>query len=309
MNYDSPSTTSTTPPTTLRTRRTQSRNVDSDVGGERRNTASPNLQSLLDSPSSRAPSPIPKRHPSRPVTVIHDPFRPLGTARPSNPREDRKTASNSAAGLWESSWTSIQGLASQFLGSGDASTHATTPRPPVRKRRPLAATQDHATSAPPAQWGPSGTAAKVLGKGSQEDRLAQVQSKRREGLLAANGHILPDSSGRFKRRDSNEGHDASVPPSEAEDRDMLVYLHRVRPEDTLAGVMIKYNCQANAFRKANRLWPNDNIQIRKIVMLPVEACGVKGRKLPDTEYHPDLLTETLDDDFMPTPTAHNRQPS
>ncbi|KAL8707884.1 MAG: hypothetical protein Q9220_007168 [cf. Caloplaca sp. 1 TL-2023] len=309
MNYGSPRTTSTTPPTTLRTRRTQSRNVDSDVGGARRDTASPNLQSLLDNPSSRAPSPIPKRHPSRPITAIHDPFKPLGTARPTNSRVDRGTAPNSSSGFWEAPWSSIQGLASQFLSSGDASTQATTPRPPARKRRPLAATQDSATSPPPAQWGPSGTGAKELGKGSKEDRLAQVQSKRREGLLAANGHILPDSSGHFKRRDSNEGQNTSIPPSEVEDRDMLVYLHRVTPEDTLAGVMIKYNCQPNIFRKTNRLWPNDNIQIRKIVMLPVEACGVRGRKLPDREA-PDLLTETLDDDdFMPTPTAHNKQPS
>ncbi|KAL8720777.1 MAG: hypothetical protein Q9225_002410 [Loekoesia sp. 1 TL-2023] len=185
-----------------------------------------------------------------------------------------------------------------------------TSHPPTRKRRPLAATHDQTTSAPPAQWGPSGTAGKELGKGSQEARLAQFQAKKREGLLSANGHVIPDASGRFKRRDSDEMHRGSKPPAEREDRDALVYLHRVKPQDTLAGVMIKYNCDPNTFRKANRLWPNDSIQIRKVVVLPVEACGVKGRKLPDTEPPPDLLPEDPDEDFMPTPTAnHSPWPS
>lgn len=182
-----------------------------------------------------------------------------------------------------------------------------TSRPSTRKRRPLAATHDRTTSAPPAEWGPQATAGKEIGKGSKEDRLAQVQAKKREGLLAANGHVLPDASGRFKRRDSDELHQGSLPPTESEDRDALVYLHRVKEQDTLAGVMIKYNCDPNVFRKANRLWPNDSIQIRTVVMLPVEACGVKGRKLPDTEPAPEFLTDNPNDDFMPTPTV-NHQP-
>lgn len=100
-------------------------------------------------------------------------------------------------------------------------------------------------------------------------------------------------------------HRGSISPAEPEDRDALVYLHRVKPEDTLAGVMIKYNCEPNAFRKANRLWPNDRIQIRKVVMLPVEACGVKGRKLQGIAPNPGFLTEDPDEDFMPTPTANH----
>jgi hypothetical protein len=31
------------------------------------------------------------------------------------------------------------------------------------------------------------------------------------------------------------------------------------------------------FRKANGFWPNDNIQSRNTVLLPVDACSVKGR--------------------------------
>ncbi|KAL8780629.1 MAG: hypothetical protein Q9194_000820 [Teloschistes cf. exilis] len=309
MNYERPRTTSSTPPATLRTRRTPSRNLGSDTNSERSTSVSHDLQSALNRTSStRAASPIPSKHPSRANTATHDSSRPPSTARASSSRPNReyqRVPSNSSAGFWEAPWSSIQGLASQFLSGNDASGETLSPRPPNRKRRPLAAAYDGTASPPPAQWGQSASATKEAGKGSQEDRLAQIQARKREDLLAANGHFMPNSLGKFKRRDSDERESGSVPPGETEDRDMLVYLHRVKPQDTLAGVMIKYNCQANAFRKANRLWPNDRIQIRKVVMLPVEACGVKGRKLPDAEQSPDLLTENPNEDFMSTPTTNN----
>ncbi|KAL8695586.1 MAG: hypothetical protein Q9224_003326, partial [Gallowayella concinna] len=313
MNYDSPNTTtSASPPTTLRTRRTPSRNLGCDINGEPSAATSTNLPSIINIPyTTRTPSPIPSKHPSRATTARHDTARPLNTARASGSRPSRqssRTPSTSSTGFWEAPWSSIQGLASQLLSGSDASVETVTPRSPIRKRRPLAATHDRTASAPPAQWGPSGTAGKALGKGSQEDRLAYVQAKKREGLLAANGHVMPDSLGRFKRRDSDERDRGSILPTESDDRDMLVYLHPVKPQDTLAGVMIKYNCQPNIFRKTNRLWPNDSIQIRKVVMLPVEACGVKGRKLPDTVETPEALIEGHDEDFLPTPT-HNHNPS
>ena len=130
-----------------------------------------------------------------------------------------------------------------------------------------------------------------------------VQARKRETLLAANGQITPDVSGRYKRRDSDETNHATAPLGEQDDREALVYLHKVKPEDTLAGVMIKYSCQPSVFRKANRLWPNDSIQIRKTVVLPVDACGVKGRVILEpgkpTEYLEDARTEEI----MPTPTG------
>ncbi|KAL8674220.1 MAG: hypothetical protein Q9168_001388 [Polycauliona sp. 1 TL-2023] len=311
MNYDSPRTTSTPPSTALRTRRTQSRNLGSDINGDSSIPASTNLQSLLNSPYARTPSPIPSRHPSRTTTTTRDTSRPLGATRPTDTRTGRDVdgaASTSSTGFWDAPWSSIQGLASQLLSGSDASVETVISHPSNRKRRPLAATHDRTTSAPPTQWGPSSAAGKALGKGSQEARLAYVQAKRREGLLAANGHVRPDASGRFKRRDSDERDRGCVPPRESEDKDMLVYLHRVKQQDTLAGVMIKYNCQPNFFRKTNRLWPNDSIQIRKVVMLPVEACGVRGRKVSDTFETPKMLIEGHDDDCMPAP-PHELNPS
>ena len=126
-----------------------------------------------------------------------------------------------------------------------------------------------------------------------------AHARKRETLLAS-GHITPDISGRYKRRDSEETNPTSASHGGQDDRDTLVYLHKVKPEDTLAGVMIKYSCQPNVFRKANRLWPNDSIQVRKTVVLPIDACGVKGRKIQvPLEHSSDGHTEEI----MPTPTA------
>ena len=121
--------------------------------------------------------------------------------------------------------------------------------------------------------------------GTQEERQAMVQAKKREALLLADAHIQTDKAGRFKRRDS----DANASAPTAHDEDALVYVHKVEPADTLAGVMIKYNCQQAVFRKVNRLWPNDNIHIRTHVFLPVEACGVRGKKLENVQGGADLL--------------------
>ena len=138
--------------------------------------------------------------------------------------------------------------------------------------------------------------------GTKEDRRAKVEAQKRKTLLTTNGHITPDTSGRYKRRDSDERNPASAPPGENDDRDALVYIHTVKPQDTMAGVMIKYNCNPNVFRKANRLWPNDSIQVRKTVVLPVDACGVKGRKILQPEGAPDISGDGPSD-IMPTPTA------
>lgn len=130
-----------------------------------------------------------------------------------------------------------------------------------------------------------------------------MQARKRETLLAANDYITPDVSGRYKRRDSDEINHRSAPPGERIDTDALVYLHKVKPEDTLAGVMIKYSCRPNVFRKANRLWPNDSIQVRKTVVLPVDACGVKGRKILEPSKPSEQLEDTNPQEIVHTPTA------
>ncbi|KAI5783850.1 hypothetical protein DFH27DRAFT_487834, partial [Peziza echinospora] len=66
------------------------------------------------------------------------------------------------------------------------------------------------------------------------------------------------------------------PPSSG-DAFTLAYIHPVRPTDTLEGVVIAYNIQPSALRRANRLWMGDSIQVRKELLLPVDECLVKGK--------------------------------
>lgn len=119
----------------------------------------------------------------------------------------------------------------------------------------------------------------------------------------ANGHVMPDSLGRYKRRGSDEADRVPEAPRENDDRDALVYVHKVKSGDTLAGIIIKYSCEPNIFRKANRLWPNDSIQVRNTVVLPVDACGVKGLKVVQPEGRLSSLEAGCAEEILPTPTA------
>ena len=128
-------------------------------------------------------------------------------------------------------------------------------------------------------------------------------------LLTANGHVWPDGSGKYKRKGSIEGGATLLPPSEEDDREALIYVHKVKPGDTMAGVMIKYNCQAQVFRRANRLWPNDSVQSRQLVVLPIEACGVRGRKLSEIELAAQVMDDQTSLDIMSTPRMPSPRPS
>lgn len=139
----------------------------------------------------------------------------------------------------------------------------------------------------PQEWGPSSQ--KDPKPTSIEEQRALLQAKRREILLSQSVEQQKDRLGRYKRKDSDA--DLHPPFDHKDENDVLVYRHRVLPNDTIAGVVIKYNCQPEAFRKANRFWPNDNIQRRTFVVLPVEACAVKGRKT-DSPYIADIAPST-----------------
>ncbi|KAL9104960.1 MAG: hypothetical protein Q9163_000132 [Psora crenata] len=200
-----------------------------------------------------------------------------------------------ASGLWESSWSSLRGIASDLIGS-DGSRASSPGQSPIRKRSLMEGTYRRNTSTNASHWGPMASGDTQLASGTEEDHVAKVQAKKRETLLVADRHIAPDSSGRYKRRGSDDRERFSSPIRASEDRDALVYVHKVKPGDTLAGVTIKYNCQPNVFQRANRLWPNDSIQVRKTVVLPVDACGVRGRKVPDTEFASLNLTKNQNEE-------------
>ncbi len=261
----------------------------------------------LETPGASSSSPKPSSPLPRAFPSDENPLGAQGRIRnASGPSLLGSQSSSSVfpAGLWETSWSSVQGIASTWL-NGDRFRGRGGSQSPRRDRRPLEATQGRKSSTP-AQWGPPGTGGQQLGLGLREDRCAQIQARKRETLLTASSYLLPDTTGRFKRRDSEERGASSEARTESEDCDTLVYIHKVKSSDTLAGVMIKYNCQPNAFRKANRLWPNDSIQVRKTVFLPVEACGVKGRKVPEPPSPSDLSNNEMMEESMPTPTnAHH----
>ncbi|KAI9654177.1 MAG: hypothetical protein M1829_000959 [Trizodia sp. TS-e1964] len=257
---------------------------------------------------SRAPSPIPSKYPSRAATprisaqsttaASSTESRPLGGFSFGG---GHTSPTNFATELWDNSWSSLQGIASSVLGNdtieeeaGDLSNGRALKAP--RKKKALEPLHRRTVSnAPPSEWGPTGWDAweNSIGSGTAESRAAQVRAKRREDMLAADAHNLPDSMGRYKRRSSTDlpGFNGDA---ESCGEETLVYVHRVQPQDTLAGVIIQFNCDPSAFRKANRFWPNDSIQTRKYVILPVDACAIKGRPVPE-------ILDMLDEDNSDAP--------
>lgn len=194
---------------------------------------------------------------------------------------------------WTSSWASVQGFATSLL-SGDA--HRTSsPRRPINRL----------SSGPPANqqptvWGPEPPAdsrpgVQDVAAGTLAEREAAYKARKTASVLEShegvNGGL--DITGKFKRRNSDGT--ADEPSTNPEIQDQLVYIHHVQPSDTYAGIILRYRCREDAFRKANGLWSRDNIQVRKWLALPVDACEVKGRPCDAPSYYAnevDLLATT-----------------
>lgn len=270
-------------------------------------SASPAPSAVNNSPffTSRAPSPIPKQHPSR-ASSLRPPTTRQASIRPDNNHTGNGELGPALSGLFGKSWTSLQELASNYLGN-DGSDEAVKDNPNWAKRG------TPSTSRPPSsrsQWGPSFREQNQPGAGSQQERSALVRAKKREEMLAsgANGYA-GNAASTFKRRTSDDFNSMSAPPGENDDRDILVYVHHVSPRDTLAGISIKYNCQLMAIKKTNRLWSNDGIQARKTLIIPVDACSIRGRRVAPsgsdpTEYLTGNDGSTNDDsDFRRRPSS------
>ncbi|KAF1946838.1 hypothetical protein EJ02DRAFT_197881 [Clathrospora elynae] len=250
---------------------------------------------------SRNASPAPNAHKGVAPSRLNFPPGPSSAFQRATGTQSPKSPSATLSGLWGNSWSAIQGIAATVMANDGAPGDASS----TRRRRALHGRRTSTSAPPPKNWGPAGTGSHV-GVGTHEDREAMVRAMKRKDLLCANEHLVTDAVGRIKRRSSDERLSASAPPGENEDRDALVYIHRVRPQDTLAGLSIKYNCQQAVLRKSNRMWPNDSVQTKETVVLPVDACRVKGRPVqgPDALPNEDLLLgEFGDDSSNKTPTA------
>lgn len=147
-----------------------------------------------------------------------------------------------------------------------------------------------------------------MAAGSQAEREAALKAAKRAKVLEShdgvNGGL--DASGRHKRRNSDE--DVN---EQAQQENYLVYIHEVQPSDTYAGLILRYQCREDAFRKANGLWSRDSIQMRKWLTIPVDACDIRGRPCDAPSWHNargvDLLAPTpaIDDDPSNSHPTHD----
>ncbi|PGH15048.1 hypothetical protein AJ80_05673 [Polytolypa hystricis UAMH7299] len=258
------------------------------------------------SQSSRTVSPVRGRFPSA---------RPLSRERPSEssrtkngragPRGDNKSG-NLGGDFWESSWSSLQGLASAVLGGadGDRGKLRSPAAPSGQQRRKsspsnLPWNKGSSRSSTNASWGPSSFLAGQVSTGSIEARQALVQARKRQTLLQANGDAMPDIQGNYKRRESGETpRTSSAGHQQEEALDALVYIHHVRPTDSITSVSIRYGCQPATMRKANGFWPSDSIQARKTVLLPVDSCTIRSRRLSPEEVKERIGTNGIRKDSL-----------
>lgn len=234
--------------------------------------------------------------------------------------------SPSASSSWVPNWSSIQEFASTLLaGNGSASTGSgSISRSRSAGARPSQGRGGANTRKLPAAWGPappdktsssstlSSSRPRIedVAAGQVAAREAELKARKTASVLEShpgvNGGL--DVRGKFKHRHSDENLRSSAAEAAAaqEVEDCLAYIHRVQATDTYFGIILKYRCNEDAFRKANGLWSRDNIQIRKWVALPVDACEIKGRPCDDPSLFPqgvDLMASTPTPRSVPPPLS------
>lgn len=268
-----------------RNRRVVSSGEDDDVSGPRPPGQDSGLLSVYSASTSRTASPRP-RPPRRSGTSM-SPNRDAGGAG---------TLGQFLGDSWTQSWGSIQGFASTLLSAGDDPLQrGGAPQKPRSRSRGASRPGKNQTSwgpAPPSRNpGPGDVAA-----GSLAERETALKAARTASVLEShdgvNGGL--DITGRHKRRNSDE-----VAPDSSQPEDCLVYIHHVQPDDTYAGLILRYKCREDVFRKANGLWSRDSIQTRKWLALPVDACEIRGRPCEAPSWHNSRGADLL----APTPTA------
>ncbi|KAF5659356.1 hypothetical protein FHETE_9437 [Fusarium heterosporum] len=301
------------------------------------------LASNLDDDSDTATSREASRSRRNRNLHVHDatgspsPARSYGLLSASSPANSRSasplpsgrgTASpyrtNSAANLTNffndsltQSWASIQGFTSSLI-SGDNGAARRSQSHNRAGSRPGTWGRDFSSSSGSKKaggaWGPAPPQEPNLndvGAGSRAERETALKAAKTAMVLEShdgvNGGL--DVGGKHKRRNSDE----SV-PEQSQAQEFMVYIHKVEPSDTYAGLILRYQCREDAFRKANGLWTRDSVQVRKWLMIPVDACDVRGRPCDPPSWQNahgvDLLaptpaaeesTSAVHDDFFSRP--------
>ncbi|KAI0025542.1 carbohydrate-binding module family 50 protein [Xylariomycetidae sp. FL0641] len=258
--------------------------VDNPTTVRPRNRKGPSSSTSLANASELTPveTPIPSRGVS-----------PMPAARLTASKDGRSSPSAAFSrglleGSWAPAWASVQDFATTLLDGGynsepsrPSSRAGSKPKSKSSIWKTLGGTGTLSRKTSE-NWGPAPPSSKSrpspddIAAGSLAEREAQLKARRTASVLEShdgvNGGL--DVTGRYKKRNSDENaRSASQPVIE----EHLVYLHHVQPTDTYAGIVLRYRCLEHAFRKINGLWSRDNIQIRKHLFIPVDACEVKGR--------------------------------
>jgi hypothetical protein len=189
---------------------------------------------------------------------------------------------------WTQSWTSVQAFASTLISGSDGSSRATGPSQP-RPRRPRDSQAETWGPPPP----PAARAIDEVGAGSLSKRQDALRAAKTASVLEShegvNGGL--DITGRHKRRISDE-----IAPVDGQPEEQLVYVHKVESNDTYAGIILRYKCREDIFRKSNGLWSRDSVQTRRWLIIPVDACEIKGRPCEAPSwlrgFETNLLTST-----------------
>jgi len=69
-------------------------------------------------------------------------------------------------------------------------------------------------------------------------------------------------------------------------------VHEVRPEDTLAGLALKYDVTVEEIRRTNSLWANDNVWPGQVLRVPVAATQAAATYQEDTASSASTTTST-----------------
>ncbi|KAK8128304.1 hypothetical protein PG984_009412 [Apiospora sp. TS-2023a] len=254
------------------------------VDGESRprNRRGPSANDAASNTLASRSSPRLSPAPSRGISPL--PATRLSTTKLADSGRSSPITSSFSKGLldgqWAPTWASVQELASSILTGGESGYNSEASRPTSRSGS--RSRQKAAGKAPgangnksnmPDNWGPAPP--RKSGRPKAEDIAAGTLAEREAALKARKTASVLESY-----EDENLAGTRSEPIME----DQLVYLHHVLPTDTYAGLILRYRCQDHAFRKTNGLWSRDNIQVRKHLMIPVDACEVKGRPCDPPNY-------------------------
>ncbi|KAI0142784.1 carbohydrate-binding module family 50 protein [Xylariaceae sp. FL1272] len=282
------------PPTSRSTTALTPAGVDDPTTARPRNRRGPSHHSALTTADASSLQPGPGASSSRGVSPMPSArlsstkLQSTGLASPVNAAFSRGLLE----GSWATSWASVQDFASSIMDGGYSSEPSRPNSRDGSKPRPKSIWKGFGAQSlsrkASATWGPGAAsntrpAAGAIAAGSLAEREAKLMARKKASVLEShegvNGGL--DITGKYKRRNSDENQRSVSQPVIEEH---LVYLHHVQPTDTYAGIVLRYRCMEHALRKMNGLWSH-NIQMRKQLMIPVDACEQKGRPCdPPSEY-------------------------